>query len=566
MTDGAASFDEEAWLQRLEDALQRVGRECRTIELAEEVLWGEPGSGTDGCDLTALREFLKTHSDRFRLQGNVVTLPGGGGDSVKGATPKHAAILPLGGAAPSFEEGLWVQHVDNTLEGFGGRCSTTDLADRLLWGLPGTGTESISLRDFLRSHSRRFGLRATTAWSLRVLWREGSFPRTSADFDDDLWLVRVRKACSEQAFPGTAACLTRDLYVKLSWGDPKSQTCGRPLRDFLRAHNQHFKLDGYHVFLLKADDLVAESSSLVGTVEPAADGVGVEVEHGSFGNTSLMLSISSLRDLSVEAESDGSVDDRPDGRAVGFEQVEAVIQDLGGICSTTDLADIFLWGSAGSGTAGRSLRTLLHKNGHRVEIDGTMVYLCSSGPAGPERDDEVLACLAEAHVRAFGGTCTFRDLHMKLRWGRSPRTDHSRSLREFLMSQQDRFVLGGKPTPGSPDGRSRISVSLRNPEADFNDELWLMKVEAAILRSRGRCTTRDLYMGLGWGHPGTGTRGLILREFLSGHRRLFHLQGFWVLLQDLPCDPDPGPELDERLKRVDSAVATWGWGASSRAV
>lgn len=629
-------FDETVLLRDVQEAIRALGGSCRTIELADELRWGRSETGTEGLDLTALREVLKLYPQRFALRGNEVTVAEStkdglaeelqGDPDIHEAAQRHVEAKYVGAAATldgqDFNEKLWLHRVEAALDSFGGECEIDDLADRLLWGSRGTHSEGKGLRQFLHRHRQRFGLQASRVWSLFLLDRIGPCPKAAEAFNEPLWLDRVKRAIDQQLreqhldagelLCANGGCTLQDLYLKLDWGSQKNETHGRSLRKFIESHSSEFDLKGYFVSPCfagremcdnKATDTAAiEENGRValissgGTTSANNDCINASYEFTFGPNKGSMLRLCPWQSSSIlsvpcsvtprtkATAADGGSLLEPEEYWV--KRIVAGVQRFGGVCSTTDLEDLLLWGEAGSTTGTRSLRALLRDNQRHFAVDGHLVLLRTHADvAALESPEENAARLAEAVVRYYGGTCTVSDIHRKLRWGRSQTTAAfaHMPLGEFLASRGRRFRLGGRPAPGAADGRSLMSVSLRTGE-NFEEELWLLCVATAIEASRfvgescevepdgagldggsgngfpparrGICTTRDIYRRTGWGRPGSGSHGRSLREFLVG--RKFTLDGFNLIAPQKAG----GGEEDSLLWRIDAI--TYGAEAALR--
>eukprot|EP00927_Polykrikos_kofoidii_P060489 TRINITY_DN55452_c0_g1_i1.p1 TRINITY_DN55452_c0_g1~~TRINITY_DN55452_c0_g1_i1.p1 ORF type:complete len:945 (+),score=141.21 TRINITY_DN55452_c0_g1_i1:92-2926(+) len=536
-------YDEEEWLQRIEAAVVKLGGECRTVEIASELLWGSPGSGTEGEDLVSMRELLKAHPDRFQLRGHCVSL-------------RDRADFELnsrGVRARGFEGrdeldvSLWLQRAESAVYDLGGCCLVEDLSDRLLWGdrSASPGTSVISLREFLRDHSNVFSLTTTMVRAVRCRARGRGTDGAMGDgqgkiFHDDVWIQKVRAAVHGHG----GKCTTQDLFLKLLWGRAGTGTQGVGLRRFLESRSQDFTLDGYWV------GLTAASAALeITTAPPVFDPA---------------TSVSIVRSDLVGGVADEAC----------VQRIDETIERFGGVCTTADIADWLLWGSPGSDTEGKGLlRDVLRVNGDRFHLEGNLVLLqrIVSGGSGT-LDEQSVERVLEAIVRDFGGVCSIRDLHRRVRWGAHGSGSFGHVLREFL-ERNSRFQVGTQPTPSSASPRSAVSVSLSNAEELKREPLFLQRVLAVVKHCQGMCTVRDIHKTLSWGIPGSDTYGRPLREFLAGYPDLFALDGFSVRLLSSGMSAEHsaatvaegntgGVALVSELQRVERCLA--GFGGSCR--
>lgn len=557
------AFDTKEWLERLEAALLEVGGECRTVDLAEKVPWGSASSGTEGRDVANLRELLKLHPHRFELRGNFVRPR-----QVKADDPRRAL------AARSFDEDYWRQHVEATVQGFGGQCTTQDIMDKLHWDAEGAGADKTSLRKFIRSvpgagpRSRAFRLKADTVVAEAVQKRrlipvctpgESLQPAYAAfEFNETLWLHRVRRVVYKA---GGKADL-QDVYSELGWGAPRSPTHGRSLRNFLMGFREHFKVEGSSVLLRDPEDLVNQGTGGA-TIAPSATEIDM-LNRTIYCPTPFLGTTAGGFEHDAQDQRELCPGESAFDGVVWFQRVGAVVERLGGICTTTDIVDALLWGSADNGTRGKRLRDFLRANARHFRIDGTLVSAggweaepwTKEAWAAPQFDR-----LLEVVIRSFGGTCSVHDIQRTLNWGAPGSSSRGVSLIEFLASQPQRFNVGGDPTPGSQQSQSAASVSLVK-NVSFDEPMWLQRIAAVVSSSDGQCTTQDLYTRLDWGCPESSSRSRVLRLFLAHHGDLFAVDGFSVSLREATAGCAtcriPSPEAPDLLRRLETAIISLG--------
>jgi len=536
-----------AWSQHIEGELDSCAGECRIVDLAERLQWGCTETGTQGLDLVAFREFLKSQPQRFELRGPSVL---------------------RANEAPCFEMNheTWLPHVRATVEGFGGRCLIADVADKMLWGMPGTETYQHCLRTFLVSHSDSFMVQglvvslfpevkrhlesatlgpAVGAWGARTRFE---------DFDDQVWAQRIRQAIWLQTRYVTGCCTMQDLCRILNWGSLNSLTYGHSLREFLMINNGLFDVDGFSVSLKNEDGLII-----------------ADIDRRALGGFQWAAVDTSDRPHSA----------RPEGReysqndAYWLPHIVHAIEQLGGVCSLSDVADMLLWGSPQDGTADVSLRDFIRAHSNRLYLDATLVSVLTPQPASlsgngdkqkrvgsfgrklreppmqpPRRKPQEVANHMEAIVRSHGGTCTTYDLLRKLKWGSAGSGSFGQDFTEFLDAHGEHLTVGGGPTLGASDGESAISVSMRGL-SQLEEESLLTRLQDVISRAGGECTTRDICLELEWGRPETSTHGIVLREFLAHHERRFAVTGFSVAMHPDECRSQAAANISTLQRVID---------------